>query len=107
MIFSENRSPLIGPWPEGMFFRIALSSFSVRFKRGWRGSVGGIDRRIGGKARGLGGPELGQENRYRARKRLRLLQVGIHRNGLGLGIPRESADDAREPLDRRIKLDFD
>src|SRR6267142_4569768 len=38
MIFSENRYPPIGSWPEGMLFRIMLwkSSCSIRPSRRWR-----------------------------------------------------------------------
>src|ERR1700730_8982680 len=84
---------------------------SVPFEAYWGGrrrrSAGGIDRRIRGDTRRLVGPDLGQQNRYRARERLRLPQIGIHRKRLRLGILAESAHHARQTLDRRIELDLD
>src|SRR5450756_2722910 len=56
-----------------------------------RGGGRRIDRAVGGGARGFRGPDLGQQNRDRARQRLGLLEVGIHRNGLHLGILAEGA----------------
>jgi hypothetical protein len=72
-----------------------------------RRRIGGIDQGIGGDPRRLGGPDLGQQNRYRARKRLGLLQVGIHRNRLHLGILAERAHHPGQAGDRRRKLDLD